>query len=50
MDQSIMHKAEVLVEELPYIQKFNRKIVVVKYGGSAMLDDHLKEDVIKRCV
>ena len=50
MDQSIMHKAEVLVEELPYIQKFNRKIVVVKYGGSAMLDDHLKEDVIKDVV
>ena len=50
MDQSIMHKAEVLVEALPYIQKFNRKIVVVKYGGSAMLDDHLKEDVIKDVV
>lgn len=50
MDPSIMHKAEVLVEALPYIQKFNRKIVVVKYGGSAMLDDHLKEDVIKDVV
>ena len=37
MDEAIMHKAEVLVEALPYIQKFNRKIVVVKYGGSAML-------------
>lgn len=28
-------KAQVLVEALPYIQKFNRKIIVVKYGGSA---------------
>ena len=30
-----MMKAEVLIEALPYIQKFNRKIIVVKYGGSA---------------
>ena len=32
----ILEKAEVLIEALPYIQKFNRKIIVVKYGGSAM--------------
>ena len=32
----ILAKAEVLIEALPYIQKFNRKIIVVKYGGSAM--------------
>ena len=32
-----MHKAEVLIEALPYIQRFNRKIIVVKYGGSAMV-------------
>ncbi len=50
MDEAIMHKAEVLVEALPYIQKFNRKIVVVKYGGSAMLDEKLKENVIKDVV
>ena len=30
-------KAEVLIEALPYIQRFNRKIIVVKYGGSAMV-------------
>jgi len=47
MEQEIMRKAEVLIEALPYIQKFNRKIIVVKYGGSAMLDDQLKENVIK---
>lgn len=40
-------KAEVLVEALPYIQKFNRKIIVVKYGGSAMTDEALEQNVIK---
>ena len=34
-------KAEVLIEALPYIQQFNRKIIVVKYGGSAMTDPAL---------
>lgn len=42
-----LEKAEVLIEALPYIQRFNRKIIVVKYGGSAMIDDELKEQVIK---
>ena len=37
--QKYLEKAEVLIEALPYIQRFNRKIVVVKYGGSAMLDE-----------
>ena len=46
MDQ-ILEKAEVLVEALPYIQRFNRKIIVVKYGGSAMIDDELKRHVIQ---
>lgn len=50
MEQEIMRKAEVLIEALPYIQKFNRKIIVVKYGGSAMLDDELKANVIKDVV
>ena len=50
MEQEIMRKAEVLIEALPYIQKFNRKIIVVKYGGSAMLDEQLKETVIKDVV
>ena len=35
---SALEKAGVLIEALPYIQKFNRKIVVVKYGGSAMIN------------
>lgn len=42
-----LEKAEVLIEALPYIQRFNRKIIVVKYGGSAMVDEELKEQVIK---
>ncbi len=40
-------KANVLIEALPYIQRFNRKIIVVKYGGSAMVDEELKKNVIK---
>lgn len=45
--QKYLDKAEVLIEALPYIQRFNRKIIVVKYGGSAMVDEELKEQVIK---
>ncbi len=50
MDQKLqkyLDKAEVLIEALPYIQRFNRKIIVVKYGGSAMLDEELQKKVIK---
>ncbi len=45
--QEILQKAEVLIEALPYIQRFNRKIIVVKYGGSAMVDEELKRSVIQ---
>lgn len=45
--EDILKKAEVLIEALPYIQRFNRKIIVVKYGGSAMLDEGLKKSVIQ---
>ena len=45
--EEIMKKAEVLVEALPYIQKFNRKIIVVKYGGSAMSNEELQRSVIQ---
>jgi acetylglutamate kinase len=40
-------KAEVLIEALPYIQRFNRKIIVVKYGGSAMVEEKVKQQVIQ---
>lgn len=46
MDE-LLQKASVLIEALPYIQRFNRKIIVVKYGGSAMVDDSLKRSVIE---
>ena len=45
--QQLLKKAEVLIEALPYIQKFNRKIIVVKYGGSAMSNEELQKNVIK---
>ena len=44
--QEYLDKAAVLIEALPYIQRFNRKIMVVKYGGSAMIDEELKKNVI----
>lgn len=51
MDQKnmdkILQKAEVLIEALPYIQRFNRRIIVVKYGGSAMENEELQKNVIK---
>ena len=46
MDQ-ILLKAQTLIEALPYIQKFNNKKVVVKYGGSAMTNENLQTNVIK---
>lgn len=50
MDQKLekyLSKAEVLIEALPYIQRFNRKVIIVKYGGSAMVDEDLKQRVIQ---
>ncbi|MBQ7032884.1 MAG: acetylglutamate kinase [Clostridia bacterium] len=43
-------RAEVLTQALPYIQKYNGKIVVVKYGGNAMINEHLKEQVMEDIV
>lgn len=45
--EKYLEKANVLIEALPYIQKFNRKIIVVKYGGSAMVDEEIKRNVIQ---
>ena len=45
--EEVMKKAQTLIEALPYIQKFNGKKIVVKYGGSAMLDENLKYNVIR---
>ena len=43
-------RAQVLVEALPYVQKYNGKIVVVKYGGNAMINEELKHDVMRDMV
>lgn len=48
--EKVLEKANVLVEALPYIQKFNRKIIVVKYGGSAMSDEKMQKKVIEDVV
>ena len=39
-------RAQVLVDALPYIQKYNNKILVVKYGGNAMTNNELKQAVM----
>ena len=48
--EQFLEKAGVLVEALPYIQKYNRKIIVVKYGGSAMTNVELQKKVIEDVV
>ncbi|HAA88975.1 MAG: Acetylglutamate kinase [Thermoanaerobacterales bacterium 50_218] len=45
-----MEKAAILVEALPYIRKFAGETVVIKYGGRAMVNDHLKQGVITDCI
>ena len=41
--QSASEKASILAEALPYIRRFNNKTIVIKYGGNAMTEDHLKD-------
>ena len=43
-------RANILVQSLPYIQKYKGKIIVVKYGGNAMISEELKERVINDIV
>ena len=43
-------RAQVLVQALPYIKKYAGKTVVVKYGGNAMIDEGLKNDVMNDIV
>lgn len=54
MIQKLIKKAEILIEALPYIQTFRKKIVVVKYGGSTMEtgdpDSILRDIVFMECV
>ena len=41
-----VERAKVLAEALPYIQKYNQKTIVVKYGGNAMISEELRQAVI----
>ena len=52
MTQAITNgqRAQILVEALPYIQKYAGKIIVVKYGGNAMINEELKHDVMRDMV
>ena len=50
MSDSFTHRAQVLAEALPYIQKYAGKTVVVKYGGNAMISQELREAVISDLV
>ena len=47
MDITNAQRARVLVHALPYIQDYNGKIVVIKYGGNAMVSEQLKDSVIR---
>ena len=42
--KKLIHKAEILLESLPYIKSFYGKTIVIKYGGNAMVSDELKEN------
>ena len=46
MELTKAQRAEILIQALPYIQKYTDKIIVVKYGGNAMINDELKEAVM----
>ncbi len=45
--ETLIKKAGILIEALPYIQKLNGKTVVIKYGGNAMINDELKNSVME---
>lgn len=45
--ESLIKKAQILIDALPYIQKFSGKTVVIKYGGNAMINEDLKNSVIE---
>ena len=45
-----IEKAQILTEALPFIQKFYNKTIVIKYGGSALINPEIKETIIKDIV
>lgn len=48
--ENIIKKADVLIEALPYIQRFNKKIVVIKYGGAVMENDEMRRGTLEDIV
>src|SRR3989338_1826122 len=46
MIEQLVEKADILIEALPYIKRFRGKEVLIKYGGSAMLDPEVRENVL----
>ena len=50
MDITNAGRAKVLVQALPYIQEYAGKVVVIKYGGNAMVNDKLKDSVMRDIV
>ena len=46
MSNDYLTRAQILIEALPYIQKYNGKIVVIKYGGNAMISEELRAAVM----
>jgi acetylglutamate kinase len=47
MEVSNFDRSQILVQALPYIQKYYNKIVVIKYGGNAMINEDLKQAVME---
>ena len=50
METSNANRARILVHALPYIQKYSGKIIVIKYGGNAMINEELKDSVMRDIV
>lgn len=48
--EELIKKANILIESLPYIKRFTGKTIVIKYGGNAMVEEHLKESFAKDIV
>jgi acetylglutamate kinase len=49
MEEAIK-KADVLIEALPYIKKFHKKVIVIKYGGSILSDEKIRRAVLEDIV
>ena len=48
--KKLMKRAETVIEAMPYLQEFYDKVVVIKYGGSAMIDPELKKNILRDIV